>query len=113
MGKENFYNTNRRFDVFMTMSRGVDFAADFFENLRADLCTTMAPHLILLSPADLTSVDRILKARRKFQDSLQQQRIIITVAANDLMDFPSATHPNISLYSLANLIASLADERAA
>merc|ERR1711988_935585 len=27
--KENFNCTNRRFDVFMTMSRGVDFAAEF------------------------------------------------------------------------------------
>merc|ERR1712048_700999 len=94
-------------DVFMTSSRGVQFAADFLENGSVDLCTSMAPHFLLLSPADLIPVESILKARRKFQDSFQQSRITIAVAANDVMDFPGATHPNLSVHSLANLLAAL------
>lgn len=107
---ENFCNANRQFDVLMTMSRGVDSVADFFENLSVDLCNSVAPHILLFSPADLASVKRILNARRKFQGSLQKQKIIINVAANDLMDFPGATHPNISIQSLVSLLAYLGHE---
>lgn len=107
---ENYRNEHRRFDVFMTMSRGVDLAADFYAQLSADLQTSMAPHLLLLSPAGLSQVEKVVNTRRKLAKSFQQPRLLVALAANDLMDFPGATHPNCSADSLANLISVFSNE---
>jgi hypothetical protein len=99
-----------RFDIFMTHSRGVDSAAEFYVDLGSDIRTSAVPDFVLLSPAGLQPVQNILNARRKFQGEFSRQpRVVIALSANDLMDFPGATHPNISAHYLANLVAAISD----